>query len=416
MVWYRGQKADYDAWAEAGNVGWDYQSVLPHFKASESWEDGGNDYRGGSGPIRVERAKQLHPVAGGLIEAARSHGLAYLDDINISAAEGTGALNMNVHKGRRSSPWSAYLEPVIDNPRLTLLANANVGRLFLESGRCVGIDIHSQKAVLKARATRDVILCAGAIDTPRLLLLSGIGNADELRANDISVVHDLPGVGKNLQDHIILGGLCFTASQPMFPFNNNLEGSCVICRSDLSIEIPDLTFVAMQIPFATPEIAEEFPVAGNAFCLLPGLMSVASRGELKLNGSGLGIQANMLREEADLKALVSAIDIGLELADQPGLRNLISSWAAPTSSLSRSGKIEFVRHSASSYAHPVGTCAMGNGREHAVDFNLRVHGLTGLRVADASVMPTIPKGNTHAATIMIAEVAASKIADADFRY
>ncbi len=200
MIWARGHRADYGGWSDAGNVGWDFNSVLPLFKRSEDWEDGANDFRGAGGPIRVERSKDLHPVVAAFIDAGRTYGMPYLDDMNIPEPEGVGPFNMNVRDGERCSPSRAYLEPVMGNQHLTVLTEAQVVKLRFSGTRCIGLDLLLEGQLHSIAASREVILCAGTIHTPRLLLLSGIGPQGELEQLGIDTVVDLPGVGRNLQD------------------------------------------------------------------------------------------------------------------------------------------------------------------------------------------------------------------------
>src|SRR5262245_51202086 len=195
MTWARGHRADYDAWAEAGNAGWDFNSVLPLFKQMEDWEDGPSKFRGAGGPIRVERARVLHPVDAALIDAGRSYGMPYLGDMNIPEPEGVGPLNLNVRDGARCSPLRGYLRPVMNNKSLTVLTEAQVVKLTMSGTRCTGLDFVRDGQLHSLTASREIILCAGAIHTPRLLLLSGIGPCDELEKLDIDTVIDLRGGG-----------------------------------------------------------------------------------------------------------------------------------------------------------------------------------------------------------------------------
>ncbi len=371
LVWVRGNRADYDGWAAAGNEGWDFESVLPWFKKSEDWEDGANAFRGAKGPMRIERAKDLHPVASALIDASRSYGMPYLDDMNVPEPEGAGPINMNVRDGRRWSTADGYLRPVMANKRLTILSGAHVVRLQIDGKRCRGLDVVHDGVLRSIIASKEVILCAGAIDTPRLLMLSGIGPEDELRRLDIPVKVALPGVGQNLQEHPILAGLCFEAKQALGPLNNNLEGSTFFWKSRSALRVPDLMFVAVQIPYVTPEVAKEYPIPGAAFCIAPGLMRVESRGYVRMKTNlpdgPLEIQPNLLSESADVEALATAVELGLDIASQPAYRDLIKRWVAPPGRLSREAARAFVRRSCSGYFHPVGTCAMGSGKDAVVD-------------------------------------------------
>jgi choline dehydrogenase len=414
MAWARGNRADYDGWAEAGNAGWDFGSVLPLFKRSEDWEDGASEFRGAGGPIRVERAKNLHPVAAALIDAGRSYGMPYLDDVNVPEPEGVGPDNLNVRDGARCGPSRAYLRPVMGNKNLTLLTGAQVVKLALTGTHCTGIEFRLDGEPQSVGATKEVILCAGAIHTPQLLLLSGIGPQDDLERLGIDTVVDLPGVGRNLQDHILITGLCFEAKRPLSPPNNNLGGSTFFWKSRSELRVPDLKFVSPGVPLVSAEIRAQYPIPPNAFCIVPGLVRPQSRGYLRMktaepNGP-LEIQPHFLAEQADVYALVAGIELGLDIASQPAYRDLIKSWVAPTKRMSREETVAFLRRACSTYFHPVGTCAMGQGREAVVDAELRVHGALGLRVADASVMPTIPSANTQAPAVMIGEFASRLLA------
>jgi choline dehydrogenase len=262
-------------------------------------------------------------------------------------------------------------------------------------------------------ASREVIVCAGAIHTPRLLLLSGIGPHADLLQLGIDTVVDLPGVGRNLQDHLWIRGLCFEAKHPLPSPNNNLAGSTVFWKSRPALGRPDLMVLPLQLPLVSDEIGAEYPIPPNAFVIFPCLVQPRSRGYLRMrtaepNGP-LEIQPNFLAEQADVDALVAGFELGLEIASQPAFRDLIKRWVVPPSRMSRGDTVAFIRRSCSSYLHPVGTCAMGPGREAVVDAELRVRGVLGLRIADASVMPTIPSANTNAAAVMIGEFASRQM-------
>jgi choline dehydrogenase len=409
MVWARGHRADYDAWAEAGNAGWDFHSVLPLFKQAEDWEDGGSAFRGAGGPIRVERARNLHPVAAAFIDAGRSYGMPYLDDVNVPEPEGVGPMNLNVKGGMRCSPAGAYLRPVMGNQNLTVLTEAQAVKLTFSGTRCTGVDFLLDAKLRSVGASRELILCAGAIHTPRLLLLSGVGPQADLENLGIETVIDLPGVGRNLQDHVWMRGLCFEAKQPLPLPNNNLGGSTCFWKSRPALGRPDLMILQMQVPLVSDEIAVRYPIPPNAFIIVPCLVRPRSRGYLRMRTADphgpLEIQPNFLAEQADVDALATGVELGLDIVSQPAYRDLIKRWVIPPRRMRREDTVAFVRQSCSSYLHPVGTCAMGPGSEAVADAELRVHGALGLRVADASVMPTIPSANTNAPAVMIGEFA-----------
>ncbi|HEX4138932.1 MAG TPA: GMC family oxidoreductase N-terminal domain-containing protein [Candidatus Methylacidiphilales bacterium] len=413
LVWARGHRADYDGWAAAGNAGWDFASVLPLFRRSETWEDGAGEFRGGDGPIHVERVQNPHLAIGALIEAGRTFGMPYLDDHNTPEPEGVGPENLTIRNGQRSGAADGYLGPVLSAKNLTVRTEAKVLKLNFSGQRCTGLTFATRDGLHTANAGQEVILCAGAIDTPRLLMLSGIGPALELDRLGIAARLDLPGVGQNLQDHVMIAGLCFEAKETLPPVRHNLSGGIAFWKSRAGLARPDISFVGAQFAFVMPELARQYPVPANCFTLLPGLMRPQSRGYVKMktarHDGPLEIQPNFLREPADVDALAAAVEIGFELAEQPGYRNLIKRRITPPGRLDRAGAVAFLRDGCVSYFHPVGTCAMGTGPEAVVDSQLRVHGVESLRIADASIMPTITSANTHAPCVMIGEFAARLI-------
>jgi choline dehydrogenase len=409
LLWARGHRADYDSWAEAGNAGWGFASVLQMFKKAEDWEDGASEFRGAGGPMHIQRARNLHPAAAALIDACKSYGMPYLDDMNVPEPEGVGPVNENVRDGTRCSTWSAYMRPVVGHQNLTVMTQAQAVRLALSGTRCTGLDFLLDGQLQSVRASREVVLCAGAIHTPRLLLLSGIGPKDDLEQLGINTAVDLPGVGQNLQDHPMVHGLCFETRHP-FPPDTSFGGSAFFWKSRAGLSVPDLMFVPPRAPLVSTEIAAQYPPPPNCFCLLPSLMRPQSRGYLRMktakHDGPLEIQPNFLAEQADVDALVAGVELGLDIASQPALRALIKRCVAPLGRMAREDTVAFIRRACSSYFHPVGTCAMGRGEEAVVDAQLRVRGVEGLRIADASVMPTVPSANTHAPVVMIGEFAA----------
>ncbi len=410
MLWARGHRADYDGWAALGNPGWDFGSVLPLFKRSEDWEDRGNDVRGSGGPIRVERARHLHPVAAAFIHASMSCGMPYLDDLNVPEPAGVGPMNLNVRHGVRCGPASAFLRPVMGRPNLTVLTAAKAVRLRFTGTRCTGLDIRIDSEERSVEAGTEVVLCAGAIHTPRLLLLSGIGSPADLERVGIAMVLDLPGVGGNLQDHAQVRGLCFEARCPLPAPNNNRSGSALFWRSGRALARPDLMCLPAQVPMLSEDIAPPAPIPPNAFLILPCLVRPRSRGHLRLRTADpdgpLEIQPNFLANPADVDALAIGVELALEIASQPAYRELIARWIVPPRRMTRDATVALVRRAVQSYLHPVGTCAMGPGEDAVVDSELRVRGIEGLRIADASIMPLIPAGSTNAPSIMIGEFVA----------
>src|SRR6516162_134226 len=330
MVWTRGHRADYDGLAEAGNACWDFESVLLLFKKSEDWEDGASEFRGAGGPIRVERARDLHPVAAAFLDAGRSSGMPYLDDLNVPEPEGVGPMNLNIKGGRRCSPADAYLRPVMGYRNLTVLTEAPTVKLTLTGTRCTGVKFLLDGELCSVGASREVILCAGAIHTPRLLLLSGVGPHADLEPLGIDTVIDLPGVGRNLQDHLWIMGLCFESKHPLPAPNYNLAGSAGFWKSRPALDRPDLMVMPGQVPLVSDEIAARYPIPPNAFVICPCLVRPRSRGYLRLRAAGpdgpLEIQPNFLAEQADALALASCVELGLDLASQRAYRDLIKGW------------------------------------------------------------------------------------------
>jgi len=296
------------------------------------------------------------------------------------------------------------------NRKLTVLTEAPAVKLTLTGTRCTGVDFLLDGELISVGVHREVILCAGAIHTPRLLLLSGVGPHADLAPLGIDTVIDLPGVGRNLQDHLWIMGLYFEAKHPVHAAQDNLAGSAGFWKSRPELDRPDLMVMPAQVPLVSEELGARYAVPPNAVGVLPCLVRPQSRGALRLRsadpGSPLEIQPNFLAEQADVDALATSLELGLDLATQPAYSELIERWIIPPRRMSRQDTVAFVREYCTSYLHPVGTCAMGQGREAVVDANLRVRGIDALRIADASVMPTVPSANTNAPTIMIGEFAA----------
>lgn len=413
VVWARGSSGDYDRWAAGGNAGWSYESVLPFFKRIEDWENGETDYHGSGGPIHVETAKGLHSAAQALIESSICYGLSHFADMNGPNPKGAGPMSMNLLDGKRCSSYSAYLKPVMGKENLTVVTNAQVTTLKIAGNSCHGVNFILEGGQHTVIARKEVILSAGAIETPRILMLSGIGCERELAALGIACSVNLPGVGQNLQDHPLLASLCFETAIPLEPPTHNLLGSAVFTRSSQSILESDLMIIPSQRPLVTDEIGSKHTIPQNAFSLLPTLIKVRSKGYVKMltnlfNGP-LAIQPNFLADAFDLEALTDAVEICLELANQPPFRNIIKNRVTPADVRSRNSIKAFIKDACGTYFHPVGTCAMGYGEQAVVTDQLRVHGIEGLRIADASIMPSITAGNTNAPTMMIAEFAAALI-------
>jgi len=417
MVWIRGTQADYDGWAENGARGWAFADVLPVFKSQEDWEGGANEWRGSGGPIHIRRPKDPHPTAPAFIEAARQMGMPILDDVNGPMRAGAGYINMNVAAdGTRVSAVRAFLRPALSRPNLTLLLNTNVVKLNFKGTRCVGVKVMTDGAAKDIAADKEVILAAGTINSPKLLMLSGIGEAKALRSFGIDVVENLPGVGENLQDHVLVSGVVFKykGKMPDRPAGSNAVEAEAYLSSGLSGDT-DISLVLHQLPVVTPEVASRFGTPPpDVFTIAPALVQPTSKGTVRLASNNFEdaavINGNYLGTDHDFEAVVRAIEAARKLGSQHAFDNLRESELIPGPRASAKEIRELARLASASFGHAVGTCKMGLDKLAVVDPELRVHGITGLRVADASVMPRIITGpGTAASTHMIAGRAAQMI-------
>jgi choline dehydrogenase len=417
MVWIRGTQADYDGWAENGARGWAFADVLPVFKSQEDWEGGANEWRGSGGPIHIRRPKDPHPTAPAFINAAREMGMPILDDVNGPMRPGAGYINMNIAPdGTRVSAVRAFLRPALSRSNLTLLLNTQVVKLNFEGTRCVGVKLMTDGAVRDIAADKEVILAAGTINSPKLLMLSGVGEAKVLRSFGIDVVANLPGVGENLQDHVLVSGVVFKykGKMPDRPADSNAVEAEAYLSSGPSGDT-DISLVLHQLPVVTPEVAERFGTPPpDSFTIAPALVQPTSRGSVRLASDKFEdaavIDGNYLGTDHDFAAVVRAIEVARELGSQHALDNLRESELIPGPKANAEEIQELARLASASFGHGVGTCKMGVDNLAVVDPELRVHGILGLRVADASVMPRIITGpGTAASTHMIAGRAAQLI-------
>ncbi len=415
MVWMRGTQADYDGWAENGARGWSFADVLPVFKSQEDWEGGANEWRGAGGPIQIRRPKDPHPTAPAFIEAARQMGMPILDDVNGPVRSGAGYINMNIAAdGTRVSAARAFLHPALSRPNLTLLLNTNVVKLNFDGTRCLGVKINTDGALRDIAADKEVILAAGTINSPRLLMLSGVGEAKALRSFGIDVVEKLPGVGENLQDHVLVSGVVFKykSKMPDRPAGSNAVEAEAYLSSRPSGNT-DISLVLHQLPVVTPEVAERFGTPSpDSFTIAPALVQPTSKGAVRLasNQDAAVIDGNYLGTDNDFEAVVRAIEEARELGSQHAFDNLRESELIPGPKASTKNILELAKLASASFGHAVGTCKMGVDTLAVVDPELRVHGILGLRVVDASVMPRIITGpGTAASTHMIAGRAAQLI-------
>jgi choline dehydrogenase len=409
MVWMRGMQRDYDRWAENGAKGWAFADVLPVFKKQEDWEGGANKWRGAGGPIHVRRPRDPHPTAPAFIDAAREMGMPILDDVNGPMRPGAGYINMNIAAdGTRVSAVRAFLRPALSRPNLTLLLNTNVMKLNFEGTHCVGVRIVTDGRVKDITAEKEVILAAGTINSPKLLMLSGVGEAKALRRLGIDVVENLPGVGENLQDHVLTSGVVFTykGKMPDRPADSNaVEAEAYL--SSVPSGDTDISLVLHQLPAVTPEVASRFGTPPpDSFTIAPALVQPTSRGSVRLASDnvqdGAVIDGNYLGTDRDFAAIVRAIQAARDLGNQHAFDGLREGELIPGPTASTKEVEELARLASASFGHAVGTCKMGVDSLAVVDPELRVHGILGLRVADASVMPRIITGpGTNASAHMI---------------
>lgn len=429
----RGHPLDYEGWAASGAEGWSYREVVPYFRRSETWDGGPNAYRGGSGPVQVITPRCEEPLYALFLESGRSAGYPVSEDLNGARPEGFGAFQTNIDRGVRASTAHAYLAPALGRPNLTVETGAKVRRLLLDRNRASGASYVKGGRAHEARATREVILAGGAFASPQLLMLSGIGPADELRALGLEVSVDLPGVGMNLQDHPVaymryesskplsitrhlrpdrmaLAGLKWFAMKSGPAAGNNLE-TVALVRSDPSLAQPDIEIQHLGIVFDHADGIQK-NMHGFTYCIGP--IKVDSRGWVKLRSSNPDdpprILSNFLSAEADWHRMREAIRIGREIAYQSCYDPIRKRELDPGPDVKSNADLDdYLRRGTVNDFHPAGTCRMGTDRGAVVDAALKVHGIESLRVVDASVMPTIVGANTNATTIMIGEKAADMI-------
>ncbi len=419
MVWTRGTEQDYDAWEGHGATGWAFKDVLPTFKAQEDWEGDANDWRGVGGPVHVRTPGNPHPTAPAFLEAARQMGFPIIDDMNGPMRGGAGYINMNIAAdGSRVSAARAFLRPNLSRPNLTLLLNTHATRVLFDGDRASGVEIVSGEVARTVEATQEVILAAGSIHSAKLLMLSGVGDATELRKWGIVAVTNLRGVGRNLQDHVLVSGVVYRyrGKIPDRPADSNGVEAEVYLSSGVDNNPIDISLVLEQFPIATPEAAARFAAPPKeGFTIAPALVQPTSRGQVRLASANWRdapvIEANHLGTDHDLNAIVNAIETARELGRQSAFDEMREVEVVPgPHAASRQDMIDLARTASASFGHAVGTAKIGADADAVVDSNLRVHGLRGLRVADASVMPSIISGpGTNAPSYMIGGRAAELI-------
>ena len=433
LIYARGQPADYDHWRALGNVGWGYDDVLPYFIRSEGNERGAGRFHGHDGPLRVSNIAR-HPLIDAFIDGAVSLGVPTNDDFNGTTLEGAGYFQLTTWKGWRCSAADAYLKPARRRSNLRIETNAYGTRLLFNGARVVGVNYRQHGREIEARCTRDVLLAAGAIQSPQLLQLSGIGPRALLAQHGIPVVRELPGVGQNLQDHLQIR-LIYECTQPITTNDQlrTLHGRIKIAlqwlftrRGPLAVGINQGACFMRALPDAvTPDI--QFHVATlsadmaggtvhpfSGFTLSVCQLRPQSRGHIAINSPDPmqppSMQPRYLTEEIDRRTTVAAMRAARAIAQSAPMRPFVEREVHPGSkAIDDAALLEFARNNGATIFHPSGTCKMGNDSMAVVDARLRVHGIDGLRVIDCSIMPTLVSGNTNAPVIMIAEKAVDMI-------
>ena len=437
MIYMRGTPSDYDEWRQRGCEGWSWDDVLPYFGKAEDQSRGASELHGVGGPLRVSDQPTHWPLAQAMIEAGKQAGLPANDDFNGPTQEGVGWYQTTTRDRRRGSTAVSYLRPAKGRQNLVIETRAHATKILIENGRAIGVEFQTPAGKKSARANREVIVSGGVYGSPQLLLLSGLGPAEQLQNFGIPVVRDMPGVGANLRDHFYLQVIyrCsqavtvndFANSWPrkivgavQYALNRSgtMAGNGMYCgafaRSDPRLERPDL-----QINMACWSTAERtrtgiLPHPFPGFTLMPVHLRPEGRGTVRLGSADPlappAILFDYLRTEYDMRAMLAAVRLCRTIAEQPGLKPYLVEEILPgIAATSDEALAEFVRATGISNQHPTSSCAMGHGPNTVVDPRLRVHGIDGLRVADASIMPVVVGGNTNAPTIMIAEKAASMI-------
>lgn len=433
MVFLRGHALDFERWVREGAAGWSWREVLPYFKKLETWEEGESDYRGGSGPVGVKRGRFESPLYEIFLQAGQEAGFPFSDDINGRQQEGFAALQTNVRGGARASTAAAYIRPNAARGNLTVLDRTLTTGLVVEGNRVAGVRYNRAGADHEARSARELILSAGAVNSPQILMLSGIGPSAELQKMGIRTRVDLPGVGENLQDHplvymkfridkpvsmsrymrpdlMAVTGARWMATHGGPGASNNVE-TVAMMRSDPSVAHPDIEIQYLPVVMDHDDGVKP-GLHGFTYCIGP--TRIERGGWVRLASDDPRarprILSNFLSTDHDLNQMRKAVELGRHVAAQPAHAGLGVTEVEPGPGVrDRAGLDDYLRGHTNGDFHLSGTCKMGRDRMAVVDENLRVHGIEGLRVVDASVMPSIVSANTNCTTIMIAERAADLI-------
>ena len=434
LLYIRGQAEDYDHWRQLGNAGWSYDDVLPYFIRAEDQERGTDDFHGVGGPLTVSNNRMVSELGDAIIAAATEVGIPANDDFNGACQEGVGYFQVTIRNGLRCSAAVGYLRPVKDRRNLRVVTDSQVEAVTIRDNRATGVRYRRGGATVRANAGREVILSAGAIGSPHLLMLSGIGPAAMLRSFDVDVIRDLPGVGANLQDHLQIRAI-YGCAKPITlndqmrnplrkmwagiefallrrgPLTLAASQVCIFCRSRPELERPDIQFHIQPLSADSPgEGLHKF----SAFTFSVTQLRPESRGRIELTSpdptAHPAIVPNYLSTPTDRQVAVDSLKMARRIAAAPALAPYVSEEIRPgPEARTDDDLLHFARTGSTTIYHPVGTCKMGQDQNAVVDERLRVHGVDGLRVVDASIMPTLVSGNTNAPAIMIGEKAADMI-------
>lgn len=440
LLYIRGQQADYDGWRQLGCEGWSWEDVFPYFRRAEHQERGADRWHATGGPLNVSDVTERHPISDAVIDACAEAGIPRNDDANADTQEGAGYYQLTVKNGLRQSAAVAYLHPAMSRPNLKVETRALARRVTLEGRKATGVEYAQDGRIVTARARREVILAGGAINSPQLLQLSGIGDGRLLQSLGVQTVHDLPGVGENLQDHYVVGttfrlkpgtpsinetsrGLPFVKEAFKYVFQR--KGLLTLSAAHIAAFVksrPDLISPDIQYHILPATVdTEKLASSGNmeleqapGLTIAPCQVRPESRGWIRIKSADPtvypAIQPNYLSDPLDREVIVAGLKWARKISSQPALQPYVQSELTPGEAAKTDADLlEYARNNGATIYHPVGTCQMGHGTRAVVDPQLRVHGIEGLRVVDASIMPRLVSGNTNAPTIMIAEKASDMI-------
>jgi choline dehydrogenase len=411
-IWARPFRKNLDYWVEVtGDQAWGYDHALSIYRRVENWQGKPNArYRGQGGPVWVQPAHEPSPLAPGMLEACASLGLPVLDDLNGAREErdsGFALMNQIIREGQRYNLAKAYLYPVLGQKNVTLLVNTHVDRLTISGNTAEGVEFIRDGKPVRIRANREVIVATGGINTPKLLMLSGIGDQQELKKHGIKTVFHSPEVGRNFQDHILHGGCLWESVDSPGLRNSGAEASGFAHSTSDKSGPPDLNLVQIELPYASEVIAKTYSPPANSWALCAGLVQPKSRGHIALRSAKPSdrpiVNANFLSHPDDVKALAVGIEMCRDIGNAGPLRKLSKREVAPARKLSGKDMTDFIRNGATTYFHESGTCRMGKDNRAVVDAKLRVNGVRKLRIADSSIMPRIPSVATMATCVLIGE-------------